>query len=141
MRELGNGWDFRWIAADHTREASFEQWMEPWIAQDDDLIDVCLEIADKSEDPQLVSQIPCGGQYKNAAAVHIWAWPNRQLVMGGCFRCLRQGQPALPVAAGPFKTIADEAQTTPLLIGDGRFSLLGDEFSGVLLHARSRSPQ
>ena len=115
--------------------------MEPWIAQNDDLIDVCLEIADKSEDPQLVSQISCGGQHKDAAAVHVWAWPNRQLVMGGCFRCLRQGQPAIPVAAGPFKTIADEAQTTPLLIGDGRFSLLGDEFSGVLLHARSRSPQ
>ena len=85
MRELGNGWDFRWIAADHTREASLEQGMEPWIAQNDDLIDVCLEIADKSEDPQLVSQISCGGQHKNAAAVHVWAWPNRQLVMGGCF--------------------------------------------------------
>ena len=115
--------------------------MEPWIAQDDDLIDVCLEIADKSEDPQLVSQIPCGGQYKNAAAVHLWAWLTRQLMMGGCYRCLRQGQPATHVAAGPFKTIADEAQTAPLLIGDGRFSLLGDESSGVLLHARSRRPQ
>ena len=90
--------------------------MEPWIAQNDDLIDVCLEIADKSEDPQLVSQISCGGQHKNAAAVHVWAWPNRQLVIGGCFRRLRQGQPAIPVAAGPFKTMADEAQTTQLLL-------------------------
>ena len=51
--------------------------MEPWIAQDDDLIDMCLEIADKSEDPQLVSQIPCGGQHKNTAAVHLWPRPNR----------------------------------------------------------------
>ena len=77
MRELGIAWGFRWIAADHTREASFEQRMEPWIAQDDDLIDMCLEIADKSEDPQLVSQIPCVGQHKNAAAVHGWPWPKR----------------------------------------------------------------
>ena len=52
---------------------------------------------------------------------------------------MRQRQPAISVAAGPFKAIADEAQTAPLLIGDGRFSLLGDELSGgiagVVVHA------
>ena len=97
------------------------------------------EIPDKSEDPQLVSQIPCGGQHKNAAAVHGWPRPNRELVTRCCFRCLRQSQPAIPVAAGPFKTIADEAQTTPLSIGDGCLSLPGNALSGVVLHARARS--
>ena len=128
------------FVADHTGEASFKKWVETWISQDDHVRDVLFEVADKSQDSQLISQIPCGGKDKYAAASHLWARPDRQLVMGGCFRCLRQRQPAIPVAAGPFKTIADEAQTTPLLMGDGCFSLLGDEFSGVFLYARSRSP-
>ena len=107
--------------------------MEPRIAQDDDLGDVCPQIADKSQDPQFVSQVPCGGQYKNPPAAHVWTGPNRELVLGGCFRCLSQRKPAISVAAGPFEAIADEAQTAPLLIGDGSFSLLGDELSGGLL--------
>ena len=79
------GKNLRWIAADHTREASLEQWMEPWIGQDHNLGDMLREIADESQDPQLVSQIPGGGQHKNAAAAFIWARPNRELVLGGCF--------------------------------------------------------
>ena len=115
--------------------------MEPWIAQDGDLGDVCLQIADKSQDPQFVSQIPRGGQHKDTPAAHVWTGPNRELVMGGCFRCLSQSEPAISVAAGPFEAIADEAQTAPLLIGDGSFSLLGDElsggFAGRVVHARA----
>ncbi len=67
VRELGIGWNLRWIAADHTRETSLEQGMELWITE------VRLQIADKSEDPQLVSQLSCCGQHKNTAAAPVWA--------------------------------------------------------------------
>ena len=69
VRELGIGWNLRWIAADHTRETSLEQ----WITQVNDLNEVRLQIADKSEDPQLVSQLSCCGQHKNTAAAPVWA--------------------------------------------------------------------
>ena len=61
VRELGIGWNLRWIAADHTRETSLEQGMEPWITQDNDLNEVGLQMADKSADQQLVSQLQCWG--------------------------------------------------------------------------------
>ena len=73
VRELGIGWNLRWLAADHTRETSLEQMMELWIAQDNNLNGVGLQIADKSEDQQLVSQLQCCGQHKNTVAAHVWA--------------------------------------------------------------------
>ena len=73
VRELGIGWNLRWIAADHTRETSLEQGMEPWITQDNDLNEVGLQIADKSADKQLVSQLQCCGQHKNTVTAHVWA--------------------------------------------------------------------
>ena len=69
--ELGMGRILRWIAADDTGEASLEQRMEPWIGQHDNLCDVRFQIPDESQDPQLVSQIPCGGQHKNAPAACV----------------------------------------------------------------------
>ena len=73
VRELGIGWNLRWIAADHTRETCLEQGMEPWITHDNDLKEVRLQIPDKSEDPQVVSQLPCCGKHKNTVAAHFWA--------------------------------------------------------------------
>ena len=72
-KELGSSWNLRWIAADHTREISLEQWMERWITQDNYLNEVRLQIADKSEDPQLVSQLHCCGQHMNTLAAHVLA--------------------------------------------------------------------
>ena len=108
--------------------------MEPWIGQDHNLGDMLREIADESQDPQLVSQIPCGGQHKNAAAAFLWARPNRELVLGGCFRCLYQNEPAISVAASPFKAIADEAKLSPFLFLYGISGLSGDHLSNVVVH-------
>ena len=114
------------FVADHTGKASFNKWVETWISQDDHVRDVLFEVADKSEDSQLISQIPCGGKDKYAAASHPWARPDRQLVMGGRFGGLCEGKPAILVAAGPLKAVADVTQLSPFFLIDGFSRLCGD---------------
>ncbi len=115
--------------------------MESWIRQDDDLGDVGLQVADKSQDPQLITQVPGRWQHKNSLAALVWTWPNRELVIGGCLRCPCQSEPAIPVAAGPLKAVTDRAKTAPLLSCYRCLSLLGDDLSGCVagfvVHARS----
>jgi hypothetical protein len=47
---------------------------------------------------------------------------------------LRQSEPAISVAASPFKAIADEAKLSPFLFLYGMSGLSGDHLSNVVVH-------